>query len=180
MDTFGVVSIFLVIILLLALSQAQLAWTFPVVRSRLEATWPMFPGAAEGFADLQSAQGITTPVLEKWLPAPESLTKPSGTDCPNNLYSAGAYEAGVGKPYKSYDLLDDWMKGKPEPRIAIGPTAEGCYKKDWATQLELGGSYTQRTNNYPHGYPDSCSAPNHDLVLDFYIPKPSNNSACPM
>jgi hypothetical protein len=174
MDTFGVVSIFLVIVLLLALSQAQLAWTFPVVRARLNATWPMYPDAsAEGFADLQSAQGITTPELEKWLPAPESLTKPAGTDCPNNLYSAGPYEAGVGKPFKSYDLLSDWLKGKPEPRVAEGPTAQACYKVDWARQLELGGTYAQRTNNYQHGYPDSCSAPNHDLVLDFYIPKPS-------
>ncbi len=171
MDTFGVVSVFLVILLLLALSQAQLAWTFPVVRPRLAATWPMYPGAAEGFADLQSAQGITTPELEKWLPAPESLTKPAGTECPNTLFSAAGYEAGVGKPFKSYDLLSDWLKGKPEPRVAEGPTAQACYKVDWANQLQLGGSYAQRTNNYQHGYPDSCSAPNHDLVLDFYIPK---------
>lgn len=172
MDTFGVLSVFGLVILLLALFYAQLYWTFPIARARLDATWPM--GPTEGFVNgggLQSAQGITTPALQAWLPSPESLTHPVGKDYPPTLLSAGP--PGIDKPFKSYDLLSDWLPGKEEPRVAFGPTAQDCYKVDYSRTLEPGGTYAQRTNNYIRGYPDSCSAPNHDLVLDFYIPKPA-------
>ena len=166
MDTFGIVVIFLAIAMLIALFNIQMMWTWPVVRPRINATWPRIEGFSTG-------DGFDLPAkLKAWLPAPETLTRPSGNDCPTVLDNAQKYEAGLGgKPYKSYDLLDDWLKGKPEPRIAFGPTSERCYKTDWSRTLELGGSYAQMTNNYRNGYPDSCSAPNHDLVLDYYVPK---------
>lgn len=152
--------------------------TWPIARARLDATWAMRPGASEGFQNpTEKASvyefGYSMPAaLKAWLPAPEVLTKPiggEGGDC-DILYSAGNYEAGVGKPYKSYDLLPN---GKPEPRVAHGPTSQRCYDVDWARGLERGGSYAQRTNNYIHGYPDSCSAPRHELILDFYKEKPT-------
>jgi hypothetical protein len=150
--------VFGILIVALAIYQLQIQYTWPIARPRLNATWPMRPGMAEGFVDMPSA-------LKAWLPSPETLTKAiGGGDC-NVLYSAGSYEAGVGTPYKSYDLLPN---GKPEPRVARGPTSQGCYQQDWSVGLEPGGSYAQCTNNYPRGYPDSCSAPNHDLILDFY------------
>jgi hypothetical protein len=172
MNAGGILLVFLLIVLVLALARIQLTNTWPIARASIEATWPMYPGAKEGFVGSQglvSAQGITTPELKAWLPAPEVLTRPADKDC-GGLYSAGNYEAGIGKPFKSYDLLSD---GKPEPRVAIGPTSQQCYQVDYQRALERGGSYAQRTNNYIHGYPDSCSAPNHDLVLDFYKEKPT-------
>jgi len=111
--------------------------------------------------------------VQSWLPSPEVLTKPTVGDCPGTLENAAEYKAGGKSPYKSYDLLPG---GLPEPRVAAGPTAAQCYEKDWSVGLELSGSYAQRTNNYRQNYPDSCSAPNHDLVLDFYKPNPTEGA----
>jgi hypothetical protein len=132
--------------------------SWPIARGRIEATWPMGPGFIEGFADKMS--------LDAWLPSPESLTV--NAVCPQTQQDAAEY-GGLRTAMESYDLLPG---GKEEPRVAIGPTAQQCYQVDWARGLERAGSYAQRTNNYKHGYPDSCSAPNHDLILDFYKEKP--------
>jgi hypothetical protein len=169
----GVLVVFAFIIAILAVSMLEVKWTWPIARPAVEATWPMVPGAKEGFLGSQglvSAQGITTPELKQWLPAPEVLTHGRPGDEFTPLFSAASYEAGIGKPFKSYDLLTG---GKAEPRVAIGPTAQQCYQVDYQRSLERAGSYAQRTNNFIHGYPDSCSAPNHDLVLDFYKEKPT-------
>jgi len=163
----GGIAIFLLIIVLGGLVSYQMAWYFPIVRPMLEATWAMHPGASmEGFMGERYT-------VQSWLPSPEVLTKPTVGDCPSSLENAAEYQGGGKSPYKSYDLLPG---GLPEPRIASGPTAAQCYEKDWSRGLELGGSYAQRTNNYRQNYPDSCSAPNHDLVLDFYKPKPTQGA----
>jgi hypothetical protein len=179
MDFSVVLAISILLIVILGLTQLQLEYSWPVVRPAVEATWPMRPGMIEGFKggpgldlDSNSAQGINSESLKRWLPSPESVmrsNKDGSSGFGNVLDSAGPYEAGIGKPFKSYDLLPG---GKPEPRVAIGPTAEGCYKTDWARNLEMSG-YQQITNNYQHKYPDSCSAPNHDLILDFYKETPA-------
>jgi hypothetical protein len=178
MDLSAVIAVFILLAVILGLTQLQVATAWPVVRPAVNATWPMYPGFAEGFKGgpdvpgLVSAQGINTAALERWLPSPESVmrsNKDGSSGFGHVLDSAGPYEAGIGKPYKSYDLLPG---GKPEPRVAIGPTAEACYKTDWARNLEMSG-YEQITNNYQRKYPDSCTAPNHDLVLDFYKETPA-------
>jgi hypothetical protein len=177
MAVLGVVAIFLLIIVLGGLVKYQIATSFPVVRPMLESTWAMHPGASvEGFMGERYT-------VQSWLPSPEVLTKPTVGDCPYFLRAEGAgpgtlenaaeYKGGGKSPYTSYDLLPG---GLPEPRIASGPTAAQCYKKDWSRGLELSGSYAQRTNNYRQNYPDSCSAPNHDLVLDFYKPTPTEGA----
>ncbi len=160
MDLVGVLSIFLVAALLLTLLTYQMKRSvWPVARPRLEATWPMRP---EGFADM---------TLEQWLPSPEVVTKPAAGECPGSLFNAANYDGTKGV-YKNFDLVADYIPAKEGPRVAVGPTSQQCYERDWAVGLEKGGSYAQRTNNFKHGYPDSCSAPNHDLVLDFYREKP--------
>jgi hypothetical protein len=83
----------------------------------------------------------------------------------------GAHPIKLNLDYQSYDLLED--NGLPERRIAAGPTSQHCFVMDYARNYERAGSYAQRTNNYKRAYPDSCSAPNHDLVLDFYKAKPA-------
>jgi hypothetical protein len=133
----------MVLAVLMAMSQIQLKNAWPIVRPRLNATWPMYPGAKEGFVGsmgLVSAQGITTPELKAWLPSPESVTRSSDGGAAESysvLDSAGPYEAGIGKPFKSYDLLPG---GKPEPRVAGGPTALRCFDTDVSRILEPGGS----------------------------------------
>ena len=49
--------------------------------------------------------------------------------------------------------------------------AAGCAAADSARQMELGGQYVQRTNNYQREYPDHCSSLLSDFVGGFYKPK---------
>ena len=42
---------------------------------------------------------------------------------------------------------------------------------DRSRQLELGGQFVQRTNNYRRDYPDNWSAPLSDFVGSIYKPK---------
>jgi len=83
----------------------------------------------------------------------------------------GSDQYKVSNTYKSYLLLDDKLPGYPPTIRPNGPTSQRCYQTDASRTLEKAGSYMQVTNNFKHGYPDSCSSWNHDLVLDFYKPK---------
>lgn len=183
MGAAGVLIVFLVIIVIIGVANWQVDSAWPVVRGRLDATWPVtgriegFVGATRmsetaGLEGITTSGGINSEALKAWLPVPESLIKKNVGSCPRTLSDAGSYTPGIGKPYKSYDLLSDWLPGKPEPRVAGGPTSQECYHVDWARGLERAGSYAQRTNNYIHGNPESCSAPRHELMLDFYKVKP--------
>jgi len=49
-------------------------------------------------------------------------------------------------------------------------TSEVCYRNDAAEPLKKTRNFLQRTNNYPRTYPDSCSAPSHELIGTFYAP----------
>jgi hypothetical protein len=49
-------------------------------------------------------------------------------------------------------------------------TSERCYRTDIGESLKKTRNYLQRTNNYTHAHPDSCSAPNHELIGTFYTP----------
>jgi len=50
-------------------------------------------------------------------------------------------------------------------------TQQKCYEQDGHRVPEKLGDYSQRTNNYVHKYPDSCSAPFKELVGSFYTPR---------
>ena len=65
-------------------------------------------------------------------------------------------------------LLADVLETK------TGVTALGagdCAGADAARQMELGGQYVQRTNNYVRDYPDHCSSLQSEFVGGFYKPK---------
>lgn len=47
-------------------------------------------------------------------------------------------------------------------------TAKTCYEADFISQTQVGGDYTQRTNNFKHAKPDNCSAPLTEFVNKFY------------
>jgi len=57
---------------------------------------------------------------------------------------------------------------KPAPQVASGPTSQQCYEKDYQNTLDVLPSFRQMTNNYKHANGESCSAPNHDLILGIY------------
>jgi len=144
-----------VIVLFQVIESYQMQNAWPVARPALAATWPMKP-SVEGFANMS---------LKEWLPSPEVLTKPSVGECPGTLNNSAGYDGALST--KNYDLLSDHLQPNLESKVARGPTAEKCYGIDYANTLEL-SSYAQTTNNYQHKRPDSCSAPNQDLILGFY------------
>ena len=55
-----------------------------------------------------------------------------------------------------------------QPNTAFN--AQACYESDFANRIQLTGNYNQLTNNYRRKNPDSCSAPVHELVNNFYKP----------
>ena len=50
-------------------------------------------------------------------------------------------------------------------------TAERVAEIDQTREMELGGQYVQRTNNYRHQYPDNWTAPLSEFVGSVYRPK---------
>jgi hypothetical protein len=76
-----------------------------------------------------------------------------------------------------YHLLNDIIS-KPRDTEALScVNSRSCYATDFERIISKTGNYRQLTNNYKRGYPDSCSAPYQELVLNFYkadsIPVPS-------
>ena len=142
-----------IIILFYGIESYQKESSWPVARKMVKATWPMRP---EGFKNM---------TLQQWLPAPEVVAIPSVGEYPGTLENAANYEPGL--KLKNYNLLSDVIPPNPISRVASGPTAQKCYGVDYSKTLEL-SSHAQRTNNYIHKNGESCSAHNHDLILDFY------------
>lgn len=71
-----------------------------------------------------------------------------------------------------YHLLGNEI---PPPRVKESIScvnSRSCYATDFSRIIEKTGNYTQYTNNYKRGYPDSCSAPTQELVLNFYKTDP--------
>lgn len=50
-------------------------------------------------------------------------------------------------------------------------TAQRVAEIDQTREMELGGQYVQRTNNYQHVYPDNWTAPLSEFVGSVYRPK---------
>ena len=50
--------------------------------------------------------------------------------------------------------------------------SRSCYATDFDRMISKTGNFRQMTNNYKRGYPDSCSAPYQELVLNFYKADP--------
>lgn len=65
-------------------------------------------------------------------------------------------------------LLEDTLAFNPG---LTGYTAADVARIDDTRQMELGGQYVQRTNNYRREYPDNSSAPLSEFVGAVYAPK---------
>lgn len=78
----------------------------------------------------------------------------------------------VMKGREPYHLLSDIM-GPPRLKESVScVNSRSCYATSFDRILEKTGSYRQLTNNYKRGYPDSCSSPSQELVLNFYQASP--------
>jgi len=61
---------------------------------------------------------------------------------------------------------------KVQAKLGLGQhTAASCAAQDRSRQMEVGGQYVQRTNNYRREYPDSCSSPFTEFVGSVYAPE---------
>ena len=67
-----------------------------------------------------------------------------------------------------YHLLEDTMKPPRVTESISCVNSRSCYATDFNAAIEKTGNFRQLTNNYKRGYPDSCSSPFQELVLNFY------------
>jgi hypothetical protein len=79
-----------------------------------------------------------------------------------------------------YHLLNDEMSPPRVNETISCVNSRSCYASDFQRMVDKTGNYRQMTNNYKRNYPDSCSAPHQELVLNFYktdpMPIPQNNT----
>ena len=71
-----------------------------------------------------------------------------------------------------YHLLSDILS-PPRTKESISCVdSRSCYAADFSRMVSKTGNFRQFTNNFKRGYPDSCSAPYQELVLNFYKADP--------
>jgi hypothetical protein len=95
------------------------------------------------------------------------------------------YRPGTGEPADVYNdtpyhLLQDTMQ-QPRTKESIScVNSRSCYATDFQRMTEKTGNFRQMTNNYKRNYPDSCTSPMQELVLNFYktdaMAIPENNT----
>jgi len=67
-----------------------------------------------------------------------------------------------------YHLLNDEF-ASPRVKESIScVNSRSCYATDFENLISKTGNYRQLTNNYKKEYPDNCSTPLQELVLNFY------------
>jgi hypothetical protein len=68
-----------------------------------------------------------------------------------------------------YHLLQDVLKNFPKDNQDNSCLNScRCYTIDFENRIQKTGNFRQLTNNYKRANPDSCSAPFHELVNNFY------------
>ncbi len=109
--------------------------------------WSHLPavGTSEGFQ--------SEPLLPEHSPLLDFI--PDGPS-PTDLYNK-----------QPYLLLEDEKKAAQNASTPA-VTAQRCYDADFTNEFSKVGTFRQMTNNYKHEYPDTCSALNKDLSMNFY------------
>jgi hypothetical protein len=85
------------------------------------------------------------------------LEYPPNTGSPANIYNNSPYH-----------LLSDKLEPPRAKESLSCVNSRSCYAADFNRMIAKTGNFRQMTNNYKRGYPDSCSAPYQELVLNFY------------
>lgn len=96
--------------------------------------------------------------------------RPDSVDGTSIKYVTGPADSML-NPRIPYHLLQGVLEDAAvddKPNTAFN--AQACYESDFANRIQLTGNYSQLTNNYRRKNPDSCSAPVHELVNNFYKP----------
>ena len=71
----------------------------------------------------------------------------------------------------SYSLLNGVLPLKVNV-VRGGFNSQSCFEQNFQSRLERTGNYIQRTNNYKHEDPESCSSPLQDFVGAYYKVEP--------
>jgi hypothetical protein len=107
--------------------------------------------------------------FENLLDRPSSL-KPEESPVlefpPNTPNSADVYNE------HPYHLLNDLYPPPRTQETISCVNSRSCYATDFNRLISKTGTYRQLTNNYKRDYPDSCSSPYQELVLNFYKTSP--------
>ena len=90
---------------------------------------------------------------------PDSFGEPYARHGQEN-FTSGPADLNLKKPYTLLEAAPAEKAG--------GLTAESCYDKDFLAHTQKTGDYTQKTNNFLHAAPDSCSSPRTEFVNSFY------------
>jgi hypothetical protein len=94
---------------------------------------------------------------------------PGGSETQSTMAPAGFNDPASEKLVASAGLP---AMSEPEALANWGKmSSERCFRKDIGESLKKTRNYLQRTNNYQHIHPDSCSAPNHEFIGTFYKPE---------
>jgi len=126
-----------------------------------------------GETDLEGFASTDQLAEEVALASRHGIVQATGTEDPILSYAPnGPAPFPAGNARDPYALLSDEFKTDNLPPGSIGTTnAKSCFMKDFGRLIERTGNFKQMTNNFEHGYPDSCSAPYHELILDIYKDK---------
>ena len=131
-----------------------------------------------------SVQGynVLTPVQKRWWMDSASALEPFTNLSRSEEKVEELSDHSPGKPapvdlyrMEPYHLLSDVL-GKTRDSLS-SVNSRSCYATDAEAYLSKVGNYRQLTNNYKREYPDHCSSPNHELVLNFYEAKPFTPSS---
>ena len=131
-------------------------------------------------------QGYDQNAMKKWWTDSASALEPfenqlQAIDLSQRDSSSVLMEYAPGRPAptdlynkKPYHLLEDVLgpvleEGDMAPSCV---TSRSCYATDTEAYLSKVGNYRQLTNNYKREYPDNCSAPRQEMVLNFYKAEP--------
>lgn len=101
---------------------------------------------------------------------PEELIKDKESENPIFMHKPNGPSPIDFSGREPYHLLRDVFPpagSKDDEEKISKVNSRSCYATDFKRLLES-SSYRQMTNNFKHGYPDSCSAPYQELVLNFY------------
>jgi hypothetical protein len=71
----------------------------------------------------------------------------------------------------SYSLLNGILPLKDKQNYGK-LNSQTCYDTSFTTRLERTGNYLQRTNNYRHKDPESCTSPKQEFVNAYYKLEP--------
>jgi hypothetical protein len=137
--------------------------------------YPYYSFWSEGFENIKDRpanvdlEGVGSLLKDQKEKESSVLAYPPDSPGPANLYNNTPYH-----------LLGDEMS-PPRVKESIScVNSRSCYATDFERMISKTGNYRQMTNNYKRGYPDSCSAPYQELVLNFYkadsMPIPPNNT----